>query len=250
MPETTLAQDAIGGDAVGTFFIVLFFWVPAAWIYFDAEERGLSSYLWGGLALGPFTNLAVVIFYFRHRARTEAPSALPHYSLARIYEHVAVITFYGLVYVALITLLYAVITYIRADDPPLGFQEPRGTVLREASAFVVAVLVISIPALAAHLWLVRRRLLAASPEGPERRVVAQFQMGLLSLIAVGSGLIAAFSVVVLVFELTGQAFDIGGVGRDLSTFGLSALPISLLSIAVVYAGLWKSPEFQRSRALL
>ena len=198
----------------------------------------------------PFTNVAVIIFYFRHRARTEAPSPLPRYNLSRIYEHVAVITFYGLIYVAIIMVVHSVIAYVRAEDPPLPFQEPRGTVLREASAFVVAVLVISVPALVAHLWLVRRRLMAALPEGPERRVVAQFQMGLFSLIVVFSGLVGLFALVVIVFELTGHAFDIGSVRRDLSTFGMSALAVSLVSIAVAYAAFWMSSDFQHGRTLI
>ena len=71
--------------------------------------------------------------------------------------------------------------------------------------------------------------------------MAQLQQGLFSLIVVLGGLLAAFSTVVLVFEVTGRLFDVGGVGRDLSTFGLSALPISLLAIQVAYAVLWMSP---------
>ena len=91
--------------------------------------------------------------------------------------------------------------------------------------------------------------MSASPTGPERRAIAQLQMGLFSLIVIVSGLVGTFAAVLLVFELSGHAFDIGGVGRDLSTFGLSALPVSLLSIAVAYAPLDESGLPARPRAL-
>ena len=228
---------------------MLLVWAPAAWVYFDAQERGLSAYVWGTLALLPFTNVVVIIFYYRHRARTEPPPLL-EYTRTRIYEHVAVMTFYGLLVVATISVLFGVIEYVRAEDPPLPLEQPRETVLRETLALVVALWVISVPALVAHYALVWHRLAALPAEGAERRTMAQLQQGLFSLIVVLGGLLAAFSTVVLVFEVTGRLFDVGGLGRDLSTFGLSALPISLLAIQVAYAVLWMSPEFQRGRALL
>ncbi len=52
------------------------------------------------------------------------------------------------------------------------------------------------------------------------------------------------------FEVVGRAFDVGGVGRDASTFGMSGLPISLLSLAIAYAVFWMSERFQQDRRLL
>lgn len=40
------------------------------------------------------------------------------------------------------------------------------------------------------------------------------------------------------------------MGRGASTFGLSALPISLLAIAVAYLYLWRSDRYQGDRQLL
>ena len=235
--------------AFGLFFVTLLVWVPAAWLYFDAEERGHSAYLWVVLALIPFWNVPVIVAYFIVRSRKE-PSPLLDYSRARIYQHVAVMTFWGLLAVAATSVLFGLIRYARAEDPPLRFEEPRDVVLRETFAFAFALLVVAVPAFAIHFAFMRRRLTRALGEARERLSMAHLQFGLFALIVVLSGLLATLPAVVLVFELSGRLFDVGSVDRDASTFAMSVLPVALLSLAVTYVVFWADDEFQRGRVLL
>lgn len=237
------------GAPVVLFFLTLFVWVPAAWIYFDAEERGHSGFFWGALALIPFWNIWVVIGYFIVRGRKDPVPDL-EYSRTRIYQHVAVMTFYGLVTLMAISVLFGFVSYVRADDPPLPFQEPRGDVLRDRLAMAVAILLVSVPAFAAHFAFMRRRLIRAASTTTERLFMARQQLALFALVVVLSGLIAALALVLLAFELSGWMFDVGGVGKNASSFAFSALPIAVFSLAIVYAELWMDDEFQRGRALL
>ena len=243
--------------AFGLFFVTLLVWVPAAWLYFDAEERGHSAYLWGVLALIPFWNVPVIVAYFIVRSRKE-PSPLLDYSRARIYQHVAVMTFAGgcdeghreSLAVAATSVLFGLIRYARAEDPPLRFEEPRDVVLRETLAFAFALLVVAVPAFAIHFAFMRRRLTRALGEARERLSMAHLQFGLFALIVALSGLLATLPAVVLVFELSGRLFDVGSVDRDASTFAMSVLPVALLSLAVTYVVFWADDEFQRGRVLL
>ncbi len=239
----------MAGAAFGVSFFVLLVLVPAAWLYFDAEERGHSAYLWGALALIPVWNIPVIVAYFAVRARKESSPSL-EYSRARIYQHVAVITFWGLVAVGATAVLFGLIRYVRAEDPPLWFDEPRDAVLRETLAFAFALVVVAAPAFAVHFAFMRRRLRRAVEVATERLSMARLQSALFSLIVVLSGLFATLSAVELVFEGSGRLFDVGNVDRVLSTFGMSVLPVALISIAVAFVVFWLAPEFQSGRGLL
>ena len=231
------------------FFVTLLLWAPAVWLYFDAEERGHSAYLWGGLALIPFWNVPVIVAYFIVRARKE-PSPSLEYSRSRIYQHVAVMTFWGLLAVAAASVLFGLIRYARAEDPPLRFVEPRDVLLRETLAFAFALVVVAGPAFAFHFAFMRRRLRRAAGAAAERLAMARLQSGLFALVVVMSGLIATLSAVALVFEGSARLFDVGDVDRDLSTFAMSVLPIALISLGFAFAVFWLAPEFQRGRVLL
>ena len=239
----------MAGAAFGLFFVTLLLWAPAVWLYFDAEERGHSAYLWGALALIPFWNVPVIVAYFIVRARKQPSSSL-EYSRARIYQHVAVVTFWGLVAVAATSVLFGLIRYARAEDPSRLFEEPRDVVLRETLAFAFALLVVAAPAFAVHFAFMRRRLRRAVDVAAERLAMARLQSGLFSLVVVVSGLLATLSAVALVFEGSGRLFDVGNVDRDVSTFGMSVLPVTLISIGFAFVVFWLAPEFQRGRGLL
>ena len=233
----------------GLFFVTLLVWAPAVWLYFDAEERGHSAYLWGGLALIPFWNVPVIVAYFVVRARKQ-PSPSLQYSRSRIYQHVAVMTFWGLLAVAATSVLFGLNRYARAEDPPLRFEEPRDMVLRETLAFAFALLVVAGPAFAVHFSFMRRRLRRAADVAAERLAMARLQSGLFSLIVVMSGLIATLAAVALVFEGSARLFDVGDVDSDFSTFAISVLPVALISLGVASAVFWLAPGFQRGRTLL
>ena len=239
----------MAGAAFGLFFATLLLWVPAVWLYFDAEERGHSAYLWGALALIPFWNVPVIVAYFIVRSRKQPSSSL-QYSRARIYQHVAVLTFWGLVAVGITSVLFGLIRYARAEDPPLRFEEPRDVVLRATLAFAFAVLVVAAPAFAVHFAFMRRRLRRAVDVAAERLAMARLQSGLFSLVLIVSGLLATLSAVALVFEGSGRLFDVGNVDPDLSTFGMSVLPVALISISFAFIVFWLAPEFQSGRGLL
>jgi hypothetical protein len=239
----------MAGAAFGLFFVTLLLWVPAIWLYFDAEERGHSAYLWGALALIPVWNVPVIVAYFIVRSRKQPSSAL-EYSRARIYQHVAVVTFWGLVAVGVTSVLFGLIRYARADGAARLFEEPRDVVLRATLAFAFALLVVAAPAFAVHFAFMRRRLRRAVDVAAERLAMARLQSGLFSLVLLVSGLLATLSAVTLVFEGSGRLFDVGNVDRDLSTFGMSVLPVALISIGVAFIVFWLAPEFQSGRGLL
>ena len=231
------------------FFVTLFVWVPAAWLYFDAEDRGHSAYLWGALALIPFWNVIVIVGYFIVRSRAEAQPGL-EYSRARIYQHVAILTFWGLLAVALTSNLFGLIEYARADDPPPFFEQPRGTQLRETLAFAFALIFVSVPAFIVHYGFVQRRLRQSTLSPAVRHSLARLQVGLFSVLVVLGGLIATLTTVMLVFALSGRLFDVGDLDRDATTFGMSALPVALLSLALTFAAFWLDGRFQDGRALI
>ena len=239
----------MAGAAFGLFFATLLLWAPAVWLYFDAEERGHSAYLWGALALIPFWNVPVIVAYFIVRSRKQPSSSL-EYSRARIYQHVAVVTFWGLVAIAATSVLFGLIRYARAEDSPRLFEEPRDVVLRETLAFAFALLVVAAPAFAVHFAFMRRRLRRAVDVAAERLAMARLQSGLFSLVVVVSGLLATLAAVALVFEGSGRLFDVGNVDRDLSTFGMSVLPVALISIGFAFVVFWLASEFQSGRGLL
>ena len=239
----------MSGAALGLFFATVLLWVPAVWLYFDAEERGHSAYLWGALALIPFWNVPVIVAYFIVRARKQ-PSPSLEYSRARIYQHVAVITFWALVAVGVTSVLFGLIRYARADDPARLFEEPRDMVLRATFAFAFALVVVAAPAFTVHFAFMRRRLRRAVDVPAERLAMARLQSGLFSLVLIVSGLLATLSAVALVFEGSGRLFDVGNVDRDVSTFGMSVLPVALISIGLAFVVFWLAPEFQSGRGLL
>src|SRR5438046_773925 len=82
---------------LGIFFVTLLVWVPAAWVFFDAQERRHSAYLWGTLTL--MFSVAALVAYFWVRSRTSANDV--GYSRGRIYLHVAIATFWGLAAIGL-----------------------------------------------------------------------------------------------------------------------------------------------------
>ena len=238
MPEYSLVMPA---DPVGIYFLILLFWVPAAWVYVDAEERGLSAYLWGGLTL--LGSVITLIFYYRHRARVDVPDSLS-YRRGRIYMHVALLTFYGVVFASLLILLGALIDYVRGDDPLSTSLFGRGEELRRSVALVVALLVIAVPLLAVHYEGLRRRVARGMSDAAARLDIGQLQRALVSVVVLLSSLLGLLAITVLVFEVTGRLFDVGGVGRDASTFGMSALIVSVLSLAAMYLHT-RTPLFQR-----
>jgi hypothetical protein len=243
MPPFSVAMPA---DPVSIFFLVLLLWVPAAWVYLDAEQRGLSAYLWGGLML--LGSVITLIFYYRHRARVAAPEAL-RYRRGRIYEHVALLTFYGVVFVGLLILGVALIDYIRGEDPLSPSVLGRSTELRRNVALVVALLVIALPLLAVHYETLRRRLAGGMSAATDRLEIARLQRALVSVVVVLSALLALLATTMLVFEVVGRLFDVGGIGRDASTFGLSALVVGLLSVAAMYV-YSRTTQYQRGRELM
>lgn len=228
MPEVSIAMPA---DPVGIFFIVLLVWVPAVWVYLDAEQRGHSAYLWGGLML--LGSVITLIFYYRHRARIDAPSTL-RYGRRRIYLPVAMITFYVVVVASLLVLSFAIIDYLRGNDPLARALISRGDELRRNVALVVALLLIALPLFAAHYELLRRRTVALAGQAADLVEIARLQRANVWLVAVLSSLLALLAATMLVFEVVGRLFDVGGIGREASTFGLSALIVSLLSLFAMY----------------
>lgn len=226
-------------DPVGIFFLVLLFWVPAAWVYIDAEQRGHSAYLWGGLTL--LSSVLALIFYYRRRSQVGDPPEL-NYGRGRVYIHVALLTFYGIIFVSTLILASALIDYIRGEDPLSESLLGRDTELRRAVALVVALSVIALPMLAVHYEMMRRRI--APLAMVERGRFARIERANVNLVRVFSALTSLLAATMLVFEVTGRLFDVGGIGRDASTFGLSALIAGLLSLAAMYAYV-RTPEYRR-----
>jgi hypothetical protein len=234
------------GAAIGLFFGTLFVWVPAVWLYFDADERGHSAYLWGGLALIPFWNIAVLVAYFVVRSRREGPEPFP-YSRGRVYLNVALLTFWGLTAIAVAVVIFGLTDYVRTDSPVPRFETPRGELLRQRIAFSVALTLIAVPALAAHALLWRRARGRQAETAAGRAVWTSLASALVSVVIVLSGLIATLAAVGLVFEGVARLFDVGGdVDAEFSTFALSVLLPALGSIAIAYA-LWLDPALQRGR---
>ena len=239
----------MAGVGAGLFFVTLLVWAPAAWLYFDAADRGHSSYLWGGLALIPFWNVVVIVAYFIVRSRADKQPGL-EYSRVRIYQHVAVFTFWSLVAVGVASVLFGLIGYARADDPPPFFQEPRGTVLRETLAFASALLVISIPALGVHYAFIERQLRRTTLPSADRQSLARLQSGQFSVLMVLGSIVAALTTVMLVFSVSGRLFDVGELDRGATTFAMSALPVALLSLALTFGAFWFNERFQAGRTLV
>jgi hypothetical protein len=231
----------------GIFFITLFFWVPAVWVFFDAQERGHSAYLWGALTL--MFSLAALVVYFAVRAGRGRREAGSTYSRGRIYLHVAAITFWGLAAVGVTVALYGVLQRVGASEDTsfLGTSlAERDRTLREALAFGIALLVICLPATALHLVLIRRQVLRSA--GDERLALARLQSGLFSLLTVIGGLIAFSAFAAAVFGVTALAFDVEGqIGRDGWSAILPMLAISSLSLALATALFWLDEDFQAGR---
>jgi hypothetical protein len=227
--------------AFGVFFVTLFFWVPAAWVFFDAEERGYSAYFWGALTL--FFSLAAVIAYFIVRARRPAP-AWP-YSRGRIYFHVAVVTFWGLTMTAVYAAVWGVSRWAGAtptfvDDPSEG--------LRGSLAYAIGTALIAVPALGIHLALMRGQVTAA--QGAAREILARLQSALAWLTVVFGGLTGLVSLLVLAYAVAGLAFDTGDTTRATWAFAVAGATTALVSLALTLAIFFVDPNFQRGRALL
>lgn len=232
---------------IGLFFGTLFVWVPAVWVYFDAEERGHSAYLWGALALFPFWNVLVLVGYFIVRAREERPVQYP-YSRGRIYLNVALLTFWGLTAIAIAVAVFGLIDYARTNETVARFATPRGDLLRERLAFAVALSLIAVPVVAVHALLWRRARNEQSESDAGRAVWTRLASALASVVIVLSGLIAAVAVVGLVFEVVGRLFEVGAdLETEVSTFALSVLVPALGSLAIAYAAIWLDPAVQRGR---
>lgn len=232
--------------AVVIFIFTLFWWVPAAWVYFDAEERGHSGYLWGGLALIWWIPAIVVYFIVRSRRKGALGFA---YSRGRIYLHVAIVTTWGLAALAASVILWAVTDYYRSRDDGFPFADPE-TELRQQLAFGVALLVVAAPALALHLIAWRRGRGRPRADDGERLASARLEGGLASLIVALSGPIAALALVVLVLSGIAAVLEAGGVDRDLTTFALASGVPAAVSLAAAYALFWLDDDFRRGRALV
>lgn len=231
---------------LGIFFVTLFLWVPAAWVFFDAQERGHSAYLWGALTL--MFSLAVLVVYFIVRSRGVRRQSAT-YSRGRIYLHVATMTFWGLAAVGTAVALFGVFQRIGATEDLERFGTSladRDQTLREALAFGVAILVICLPAVVLHLLLLRRQV--ARAEGADRLSLARLQSGLFSLLVVLGGLLAFAVFASAVFGVTALAFDVDGqIGREGWATILSLLVVSLLSLALATALFWLDAGFQQGR---
>ncbi len=215
------------GVAIGLFFVTVFLWVPAAWVFFDSQDRGHSSYLWGALTLIFSLPALVVYFIVRSRWAARPGYAAAEYSRSRIYFHVAVVTFWGLTTVAATAAMFGVYQWVGASEGPF---DDRGRTLREALAFGLPLLLIAVPATAVHVVMLRRRVAAAT--GPVRESLSRLLRGLESLMLVLGGLIATAAGISALFGLSGSLFDVGGFDRDGWAFTLSTLVTSLLSVSL------------------
>lgn len=175
----------------------------------------------------------VLVAYLILRSRSAEP-ATPVRADTRLplYLHVAVLTFWGLVAVGLSTLIYGPLHQFRTTLPP------EDTGLRETLAFSTAVLFVSVPALAVHVWLAMRALSRASVAAAP--VVGRMADGLRMILIVIGALTATLAVVVLIFWGFGRLFQVGEIEmEEVTTLSLSVLPASLLSVA---AGFWLLPH--------
>ena len=228
-----------------TLFITFLIWVPAAWLHLDAEDRGHSAFFWGAIALIPFWNIFVIAAYFIVRSRKDSEPGLD-YSRTRIYLHVATLTAWALLAVALLTALYSLLQML-GEERAL-FEDDREDTLREGLAFAIGVAVLMAPALLVHLVIIRRQIVSASV--PARLSFARLQGGLFAVLVVLGGLAALGTVVGLVFGTTGSVLDVGGLDDDGWAVLAALVPVTTISLLLTFALFWQDSEFVRGRRLL
>lgn len=219
----------MGESAAGIVIVVIFYWVPIAWVFFDAEERDYSSYLWAGLSA--FLWFAGVIIYYVVRSRRGAVAA--PYSRGRIYLHVGLLTSWGLLMSGIFMLIWGPITWWGASAGPFINPEEE---IRESLAFGLATILIAAPAFLVHWELLRRRI--AQSTGAARVALARAQQGMAWLTVVVAGLIALLGVAIAAYALVGTLLDVGdlsqeGVGWVAATTLTAGISL-LLSLAVFF----------------
>ncbi|MGE3961598.1 MAG: zinc ribbon domain-containing protein [Dehalococcoidia bacterium] len=226
-------------ESAAIVFFTVFWWIPAAWVFFDAEERDYSAYLWGAVSL-VFWFLGTIV-YFVVRSR-RAPTSVP-YSRSRIYLHVGLLTFWGLTMTAIWSMLWGVLQWAGAED---GFFAEREEELRYSLAFGLATGLIAAPALVLHYILLRRRI-TSTVEGPVRLALARMQEGMAWLTVVISAIIAAFGGAVLVYGVVGTLFDLGSLSRDAGANAAAATLVPGFSLLLTFVLFFSDAEYRRGR---
>lgn len=219
----------------------VFWWMPAAWVFFDAEERDSSSYLWGAVSL--VFGLFGVIVYFIVRSR-RPPAAVP-YSRGRIYLHVGLLTFWGLSMVAVSSLVWGLLQATDGERIANRDEDP----LRASLAFAVATAVIAAPAFVAHAVLLRRTI-RSTVDGAVRLALARMQEGFAWLTVVIAGIIGAFGAAVLIYGGVGFVFDLGSLSRDGGAWSATACIVAAFSLLITFALFFTDPAYRQGRVLL